>query len=57
MAPTPTLQLGDDSGYLERVVLGLQPSFQLQLGTLGKPSDPSKGWAETLENGHCLKWL
>lgn len=52
MASTPTLQPGEISGYLEWVVLGLQLSSQLQLGT------PGKEWAESLEeNGHCLKQL
>lgn len=55
MAPTPTLQPEEDSGYLGWMVLGLQHSSQLQPGTLGKPSDPGKGWEESLEeNGHCL---
>lgn len=58
MAPTPALQAGEDSGYLERVVLGLQYSSQLQLGTLGKPSDSGKGWEKSSEeNGRCLKRL
>lgn len=37
---------------------GASAFLQLQLGTLGKPSNPDKGWAESLqENGCCLKRL